>query len=781
MVVRPVTTQPWLALDGTGRRAQNPESTTCLCPVRRRWEDPEPVIRRCALLCAITCLAFGVPFQALAGTAPNDQVFRSPAGPSSGYARLDRVIEAESSGIARPAAIAWASSLQRLVILDSARPGSSTLAPLLGDASPGIGVAGAADHVALAFNTAFDRLVAVNRSGTEIRSTQLTGAAAGRWTATALALSGGGPIQVDGLAIAAGNLWVLDGRAGVLYRVPAAGATFQAAPAQRLAVGSIGSYARGLAVDPRSGHLFVLASAGHRLLELDASGTALVTRDLEPIGLHDPRGIVIAPSGDPTDPTEQESLYVADAGAIASGQTIGAGVYEVSLTEPLLAPSLAEATVDTATVVQTINTTLWNPASPDPSGMDYIPYMDRLVLSDGEVEETTGAGWHGVNVWLARRQGGAPDGYMNTLLASPTNKEPAAAAYDETRNELYFGKDGSSSAVWVYGPGNDGQFGTSDDRQLRYFTTYNHGVSDGEGLAFGNGNLYVADGTGKEIWTITPGNDGIVGTADDAYSHFDVLSLGQNNPEGLDFDASTGNLWVVSNDTSSGALEVTPSGVPVSTLARSQIPALHPGGLAIAPSSVDNSTPNVWIGDRGVDNNTDPSENDGKIIELSISGGPPPPPPPPGENVIVNGDFEAANAQGQPTSWTLDARFSRSSAVVHGGTYAGRNQASDNSGYKIIQSAPVTAGQAYDFAGWVNVPATSDAFKLVLKVQWRNASGKSIGTVTIGKVSKTTAGWVPLTSAMTAPTGAVTANVMMVISSLNATIYVDDFELTVSP
>jgi hypothetical protein len=34
---------------------------------------------------------------------------------------------------------------------------------------------------------------------------------------------------------------------------------------------------------------------------------------------------------------------------------------------------------------------------------------------------------------------------------------------------------------------------------------------------------------------------------------------------------------------------------------------------------------------------------------------------------------------------------------------------------------------------------------------------------------------------MTAPTGAVTANVMMVISSLNATIYVDDFELTASP
>jgi hypothetical protein len=778
MVVRAVTRPSSPALDGSGRRAHNPASTTCLCPVRRRWEDPEPVIRRCALLCALTCLALGLPFQALAGTAANNGVVSSQAGPSSGYARLDRVIEAESSGIARPAAIAWASSLQRLVILDSARPGSSTLAPLLGDASPGIVVAGGADHVALAFETALDRLVAVNRSGTEIRSTQLTGAAAGRWTATALALGGGGPVQVDGLAIAAGNLWVLDGRAGVLYRIPTAGATFQAGSAQRLAVGSIGLDARGLAVDPRSGHLFVLASAGHRLLELDASGTPLVTRDLAAIGLHDPRGIVIAPSGDPTDPSEQESLYVADAGAIVSGQTIGAGVYEVSLTEPLLAPSLADATVDTATVVQTINTAQWSPASPDPSGMDYIPYMDRLVVSDGEVEETTGAGWHGVNVWLARRQGGAPDGYMNTLQASPTNNEPAAAAYDQARNELYFGKDGSNSAVWVYGPGNDGDFGTPDDQQLRYFTTSNHGVSDGEGLAFGNGKLYVADGTGKEIWAIAPGNDGIVGTGDDAYSHFDVLSLGQNNPEGLDFDSSTGNLWVVSNDNSSGALEVTPAGVPVSTLARSQIPALHPGGLASAPSSVDNSTPNVWIGDRGVDNNSDPSENDGKIIELSISGGPPPPPP--GGNIIVNGDFEAANAQGQPTSWTLDTRFSRSSAVVHGGTYAGRHQAADNSGYKVTQDVSASAGQAYDFSGWVDVPTTSDPFKIVLKVQWRTASG-AISTVTLGKVTKSTTGWVRLTKALTAPAGATIARAMMVISSLNATIYVDDFELTALP
>jgi hypothetical protein len=77
----------------------------------------------------------------------------------------------------------------------------------------------------------------------------------------------------------------------------------------------------------------------------------------------------------------------------------------------------------------------------------------------------------------------------------------------------------------------------------------------------------------------------------------------------------------------------------------------------------------------------------------------------------------------------------------------------------------------------VNVPATSDAFKIVLKVQWRTAS-KSISSVTVGKVTQSTAGWVQFSTAMTSPAGATIARIQMVVSSLNATIYVDDFALT---
>ena len=64
-------------------------------------------------------------------------------------------------------------------------------------------------------------------------------------------------------------------------------------------------------------------------------------------------------------------------------------------------------------------------------------------------------------------------------------------------------------------------------------------------------------------------------------------------------------------------------------------------------------------------------------------------------------------------------------------------------------------------------------------MQWR--SGKSnISTVVLGKVTNATGGWARITADVDAPSGATTARVMMVVSSLNTTIYVDDFSLASS-
>jgi hypothetical protein len=430
----------------------------------------------------------------------------------------------------------------------------------------------------------------------------------------------------------------------------------------------------------------------------------------------------------------------------------------------------------TATLLQTVHTSLWAPASPDPSGLEYLPAPhNRLVVADGEVDETTGAGWNGVNVWFADLADpqASPTGHLNTTVASPKNQEPVGLAYDDAAGELYVSKDGSSSRVWVYRAGPDMAFGTADDVQVRTFTLFDRGVVDGEGLAFGDGRLWVADGAAREVWWFGPGADATIGTADDTSGHWDTAVLGQSDPEGIDYDPASGTLWMVSNSKTNPLAEVTTAGALVRTVAISFLSPQSPGGLAVAPSSTGTGM-SVWITDRGIDNGGNPTENDGRLFELAISESPP---PTPGGNLLSNGGFEQADGSGRPTGWTLDARFTRDSGAVREGTYAGRHQASNEAGYSITQDVAVTGGTTYVAGGWVYVPPTSDAFKLVIKVQWR--AGGALGTVTVTKFTKATAGFQSWSADLTAPSGATSARVMMVLSGLSTTVYVDDFSVAV--
>jgi hypothetical protein len=441
----------------------------------------------------------------------------------------------------------------------------------------------------------------------------------------------------------------------------------------------------------------------------------------------------------------------------------------------LLAPLPATA-ASTATLLQTVDTSSWSPASPDPSGLEYLPAPhDRLVVSDGEVDETTGAGWQGVNVWFADLASpqATPAEVLNTRVASPTNNEPVGVAYDPSADELYVGRDGANSRVWVYRPGSDAAFGTPDDVQVRSFAISSLGVADGEGLAFGDGRLWVADGKAKEVWWFGPGLDGTIGTADDTSGHWDTAALGQSDPEGIDHDPQTGNLWLVSKSSTSALAEVTTAGALVRTVSISSLGALNPSGIAVAPSSSGTGM-SVWVADRGVDNTSDPAENDGRLYELSITEAPP---PGPGTNLLSNGGFEEADGSGRPTGWTSDARFTRDATVVQAGAFAGRHAATGDAAYKVTQDVVVGGGLTYAVGGFVSVPATPDAFKLLIKVQWRAAG--ALATVTAAKFTKATNGYVAWSADLTAPPGATTARVMMVLSSLGTTLYVDDFSFAV--
>jgi hypothetical protein len=534
---------------------------------------------------------------------------------------------------------------------------------------------------------------------------------------------------------------------------------------------------RGLAVHPISRDLFTYAPSTRTLWELDAAGGVIAQRSLAGFGLHDVRGIAIAPSADTSDAAGRVSAYLAVAGRSADGGASSGGLYEVVLSAPVRSMEAITAAVSDVTLVNTINTgagsATWTPDSPDPSGLAYNPTTDRLIAVDGEVEETTGAGFHGANGWFATRAG-STTGTFNTIPANPTNREPVGAAYDAARDELYISKDGTS-VVWVYNATTMAvvrSFGVSG-------SPYSN--SDAEGLGFGNGVLYMVDAVDNDLVKVLPGLNGVIGSGgDDVVANFDLQQYGQDEPEGLDVDPSTGNIWVVSNKISGGGvpqpmIEVTPNGALVSVVSIAAANPNSPGGLAVAPPSNGDPGFNIYVADRGVDNQEQSNENDGRIFEFE-PGGTPPPPPPPGEK-LTNLGFELdANGDTRPDAWTTNPAFTRSSAVVHGGSFAGRHASASDVAYNVYQLANgITAGTTYAFSGWINIPTTADTFTFEIQARWRGAGGAIVTQELVSRTTSTNGAWVQVSANATAPAGATSVRVTMKLKSLNGTIYVDDF------
>ncbi len=149
---------------------------------------------------------------------------------------------------------------------------------------------------------------------------------------------------------------------------------------------------------------------------------------------------------------------------------------------------------------------------------------------------------------------------------------------------------------------------------------------------------------------------------------------------------------------------------------------------------------------------------------------------PPGSNLLVNPGFELdGNGDSTPDNWTAWTNFKRSNAVVHGGSFAGRFQATDNSSGRVNQRVlNLRAGTTYRLSGWVNIPATTDSFTLYVQVRWMDAAKNSISVSTVKTYKAATAGWDPAAGSLVAPAGTVMAEVRLSVTNLNATIYVDD-------
>jgi hypothetical protein len=148
-------------------------------------------------------------------------------------------------------------------------------------------------------------------------------------------------------------------------------------------------------------------------------------------------------------------------------------------------------------------------------------------------------------------------------------------------------------------------------------------------------------------------------------------------------------------------------------------------------------------------------------------------------NLVVNAGFELdANGDSRPDSWTTNTNVVRSNVLARSGSFSMRHSSSANAGYSISQ--PITGlagGTAYTFAGWANIPSTTDSFTVSIRVAWRSALNVVLRTDSVKSYSASTVGWNKALASLVSPTGTTNAQVQIVVSSLNATVYVDDFSL----
>jgi K319-like protein len=437
-----------------------------------------------------------------------------------------------------------------------------------------------------------------------------------------------GPLRARGLAVdpADGALFILDGLGRRIVRIalePNGGSGWPGPGRWEFSViplaGIEGADLRGLAFDPGSGHLFVLNHGQWLLHELTAAGRAVGAYDLARTELRDPRAMAFAPSGDRTDDPATLSLYVADTGQ--NGIQTHGHVIELSLTAPETVTALAPLVA--SNLVHIIETSTWSPPSPDPSGLAYDPVRNRLLTSDGEVEEMSI--WANVNYSESTLGGSFLEGFNVTSFTH----EPVGVAHNPASGHLFISDD-DQDRVFEIDKGPDGRFRTSDDR-ITSFGTSAFGSGDPEGIAVDHlqNRLFIADGVNAEIYEVLPGAngrfDGVPNAGDDQVRHFDTASLGIQDPETVEFNAASGTLFTIGKD-GDKIVEITTTGALIREIDTSYLGLDRPAGLAYAPRSVDPSARSLYIADRRVDNCTNPKENDGRIYEIAIgsSGNQPP-------------------------------------------------------------------------------------------------------------------------------------------------------------
>ena len=333
----------------------------------------------------------------------------------------------------------------------------------------------------------------------------------------------------------------------------------------------------------------------------------------------------------------------------------------------VLTPTAAQAGVGTATVVNqwSTSTGAWaSKPSPDPSGITYSG--GKLVISDGEVEEIP-ALYKGANIFYASLTG-TPDP-AKAWTTMPASDEPTGIS--TFGNLFVISDDTGTRGIYLFDPGADGRWVSGQDPKPKFFPGGTF-ATDPEDLTVDSdvtkdGHIVVVSGANKEVVDYSAGPDGnFATTGDNVVSHFDVLQYGAKDPEGIEYEPVRNTLLVLDH-TSNKIYELSRQGALLNTVTLPTGVFTKAAGMTLAPGT--NGGNNLYVVDRGVDNNTNPNENDGQVVELQVTlpplggGG--------GDTVAptVTGKTPPANRTGVSRTANVTVTFSEAVQNVNGTTF----------------------------------------------------------------------------------------------------------------
>jgi hypothetical protein len=538
-----------------------------------------------------------------------------------------RSLSTDEYGVDAPKGLAFSADENAFMVFD----GTSQVT-LIAMAEEPAGTRAIAEVGADPLNTAFDNrtdsLFVFDRGRGELAKVRADGSSA-RFAVGRLNVTDPQGLTFDP---ANGRMFVLDASNAQILSVPGhATLGFDANQMQQISLQGLGKGTfKGVAYNPNNGHLYLSEITQKKLHEITQSGELVNTFDLAALEISNPSAMTFAPSVDNTDDPNIYDLFILDT-------TSSSQIVELSLQEPMALPP--GTTLLPATLVNLIDTSnqSWNPSSPDPAGIDYWPATNRLVISDSEVDEMRPY-WQGANVFLSTTSGNL----TGTCSTTAFTGEPTGVAINPNNNHIFIAAD-YQDRLFEISLGPDGQYCTADDTFTNTSLVTAYGVTDAEDVAYGNNTVFIAGGADAEVFVIPLGANGVVGGGDDGpMTHWDTTALGFGDLEGIGFNHNAGTLFIVSTSRSDKYLgETTPSG----TLLRAYDLSFMPdegnirSDVTYAPGSQNPSIKTIYIASRGVDNDDNRYENDGKVWEISISNvivPTPTPVPPVSANVQAN-------------------------------------------------------------------------------------------------------------------------------------------------